>query len=87
MEDQPTVLLQGGLLLPRAHPGFGDLALRTGLSARDVVAAGRTPVISLGILDKLGTAGRLGGGIYQAPMEPFVEALAAVQDGEVGPRP
>jgi hypothetical protein len=63
------------LLFRRVHPGFGDLGFRTGLCACDVVASGRSPVISLGVLDVQGTAGRLGGGIYQTPMEPFAAAV------------
>ena len=63
------------LLFRKVHPGFGDLGFRTGLCASDVVASGRSPVISLGVLDIQGTAGRLGGGIYQTPMEPFAAAV------------
>ena len=65
------------LLLSRIHPGFGKLGLRMGLSARHIVASGRTPVISLGILDIKGEAGRLGGGIYQTPSLPFAQAVEA----------
>ena len=63
------------LLLRKVHPGFGDLGFRVGLCARAVVASGRSPVISLGILDIQGIAGRLGGGIYRTPMEPFTAAV------------
>lgn len=67
-----------GLLLHRVHPGFDGLGLRSGLSAATVAACGRTPVISLGILDRLGEAGRLGGGIYHMPIEIFTAAAAAL---------
>ena len=70
------------LLLSRIHPGFGKLGLRMGLSARHIVASGRTPVISLGILDTKGEAGRLGGGIYQIPSQPFAQAVETVGDTE-----
>lgn len=66
------------LLLARVHPGFGDLAVRVGVTARAVVAAGETPAVSLGILDRLGEAGRIGGGIHQAPIALYREALAAL---------
>ena len=69
------------LLFRKVHPGFGDLGFRTGLCACDVVASGRSPVISLGILDNQGTAGRLGGGIYQTPMEPFAAAVEEMAAG------
>jgi hypothetical protein len=69
-----------GLLLGAEHPGFGALGLRVGLPARTVVARGQAPVISLGILDREGTAGRLGGGIYLPPLELFREAVAALED-------
>ena len=66
------------------HPDFGTLAFRTGISARRALASGRRPIVALGILDKLGEAGRLGGGIYRAPLAPFAEALE-VLEGEAGP--
>ena len=66
-------------LLGRLHPGFGGLGFRTGLRAEDVVESGRTPVVSLGILDKLGEAGRLGGGIYRIPQQVFAEAVTALR--------
>jgi hypothetical protein len=67
-----------GLLLGAGHPGFQALGLRVGLAARAVVARGRAPVISLGILDRQGTAGRLGAGIFVPPLDPFREAVAAL---------
>lgn len=67
-----------GLLLARVHPGFAALGLRTGLCAGRVVETGRSPVISLGILDRRGEAGRLGGGIFEMPQAPFRAALAAL---------
>ena len=62
-------------LLDNVHPGFGQLDLRTGLTARRIVDTGKTPLVSLGILDRDGSAGRLGGGIFSMPMEPFRDAL------------
>ena len=57
------------------HPYFRKLNMRLGLSARSVIEAQTGPRISLGIIDRLGEAGRLGGGIYQMPLEPFENAL------------
>lgn len=56
-------------------PAFGDLNLLTGLCARRVVAAGTSPLVSLGILDAAGVRGRLSGGIYAIPLQLFVQAL------------
>jgi hypothetical protein len=67
-----------GVLLRRVHPGFGELDLRVGLCARRVVASGRRPAVSLGILDAEGTAGRLGGGIFEVPAALFEAAVAAL---------
>lgn len=67
-------------LLARVHPGFQALGLSVGLCAYTVVQAGCTPVISLGILDAYGEAGRLGSGIYQMPMAPFQAAIATLQE-------
>lgn len=67
-----------GLLLMSEHPAFHPLTLHVGLSARAVAATGRRPVVSLGILDRDGQAGRLGGGIYQPPQGLFEAALEAL---------
>jgi hypothetical protein len=67
-----------GLLLAAEHPAFAPIGLRVGLTARAVAAVKREPVVSLGILDREGTLGRLGGGIYRAPLRLFEEALAAL---------
>jgi len=67
------------LLLAR-HPGFGKLDLLVGQSVAKVSALGTAGLVSLGILDKAGEGGRIGGGIYQPPVELFraaSEALAA----------
>ncbi|MDE0308802.1 MAG: DUF1116 domain-containing protein [Acidiferrobacterales bacterium] len=60
-----------GLLLPKVHSGFTDLGIRVGMSARAVQATRRTPVVALGILDRDGIAGRLGGGIFRYPPDVF----------------
>ena len=61
------------------HPDFNSAGTRLGLCARSVVQIGATPVIALGILDVLGEQGRLGGGIYDMPITPFVKALDALE--------
>jgi hypothetical protein len=61
------------------HPYFRSLELRLGSTARGAVAAGAGPVVGLGILDRLGTAGRLGGGIYDMPVAPFAQAMKALE--------
>ena len=62
-----------------AHPYFRDLDIRLGSTARGAVAQGAGPVIGLGILDREGEKGRLGGGIYDMPVSPFAEAVAALE--------
>lgn len=71
-------LQRPGQILSVVHPGFGQLKLRTGLSARRVMECGNPPLVSLGILDHDGTAGRLGGGIFAMPLAPFRDALSAL---------
>lgn len=58
------------------HPYFRDLDLRLGISARAVAETGKGPIMGLGILDSIGVAGRLGGGIYDMPATPFAAAVA-----------
>lgn len=62
-----------------AHPCFRALDLRLGSTARGAVAQDSGPVIGLGILDRLGEVGRLGGGIYDMPVIPFAAALKALE--------
>lgn len=61
------------------HPYFRELDVRLGSTARGAVAAGAGPIIGLGVLDRLGLAGRLGGGIYDMPVTPFARALEALE--------
>ncbi|MCZ7601148.1 MAG: DUF1116 domain-containing protein [Gammaproteobacteria bacterium] len=67
-----------GLLLSRIHPAFGTLQLAVGLTARACAVTGRSPVVSLGVLDREGTTGRIGGGIFEPPLSMFEEAARAV---------
>lgn len=61
------------------HPYFRTLDIQLGSTARGAVAEGSGPVIGLGILDKLGEAGRLGGGIYDMPVTPFAVAMEMLE--------
>lgn len=61
------------------HPGFRRVSIHSGLFARHVSAVGKTPLISLGILDVEGEAGRLGGGVFETPMAPFSQAVTALE--------
>jgi len=61
------------------HPYFRMLDVRLGSTARGAVAAKAGPIIGLGILDRLGLAGRLGGGIYDMPVTPFAQALDVLE--------
>ncbi|MBX3551126.1 MAG: DUF1116 domain-containing protein [Pseudolabrys sp.] len=57
-------------------PGF---AIRSGLFARPIADGTATPAISLGILDRAGRSGRIGGGVYVTPRAPFVAARDALK--------
>jgi len=63
------------ILLHRTHERFGDMGFLTGLCARTVAETKTTPIVSLGILDKDGKAGRVGGGIYRYPLDCFTQAV------------
>lgn len=62
-----------------SHPYFRSLDIRLGSTARGAVAQGSGPAVGLGILDRLGQAGRLGGGIYDMPVDPFSAAVKALK--------
>lgn len=66
------------LLLAQPHPRLTLSGARVGLTARRVVAAGTTPLVTLGIIDRDGRLGRIGGGIYEAPLSVFTAAVAAL---------
>jgi hypothetical protein len=65
-------------LLPSAHPAFRTRPISVGLPARRIVETGITPSIALGILDRTGRRGRIGGGVYRPPVELFVNAVSAL---------
>jgi len=76
--DNPAALLSSALSVSE-HPYFQHLNIKLGTTARAVVDHGRGHVISLGILDKDGVLGRLGGGLYEMPVSLCAEALEALE--------
>ena len=71
-------LATGAMLTSSVHPNFTDLGLSIGITARACVAANRAPLVSLGILDKQGDVGRLGGGIFEQPMSLATDSTNAL---------
>lgn len=80
----PTMSVSGPLprdlaaLLPQRHEVFTLSNLRLGIPARTVVSQGVVPSIVLGILDRDGKNGRIGGGSYRPPLCVFAAAVAAL---------
>ena len=68
-------------LLAAEHPAFAELELRLGITARSAAGFGDGPVVGLGILDREGIAGRIGGGLYAMPPDPFRAAVSALEAG------
>ena len=68
-----------GALLMAEHPGFPTSRARAGLSARVVSESGKTPVVELGLVEKMGIGGGLGAGLYYPPIAPFSKACAALK--------
>ena len=66
------------MLLANVHEAFHSLKFRTGLNARTVIETNTTPIVSLGVIDREGLEGRLGGGIYRYPINIFQNALNSV---------
>lgn len=63
-----------------SHPSFWGLDQMFGCSVRDSVERKRGPLVSLGVLDKDGKNGRLGGGIYDLPVALCQQAASALED-------
>ena len=74
--DLPALRAQ---LLQAPHPGLTAAAARVGITARGVVAIGQSPVVVLGILDKGGASGRLGGGYFRIRICPFRSLLECAE--------
>lgn len=64
------------LLLHERHPAMRRSRPLMVTSARRVADLGKTPIISLGVLDKDGRLGRLTGGYYRPPAEIFHRAAS-----------
>lgn len=58
------------------HPYLQGLNLRLGCSVHNALAYGEGPVVSLGVLDRKGELGRLGGGIHRLPLDLCARAAA-----------
>ncbi len=69
-------------LLASEHIGFQGLGIKLGITAQRVVELKKYPVVSLGIIDREGLEGRLGGGIYDMPLPLFEKALKKMESIE-----
>ena len=65
-------------LLGAIHQSFKRVSPLYGLTAQCVVDEDLSPVITLGILDKAGKDGRIGGGVYRPPVSIFSDAIAGL---------
>jgi hypothetical protein len=66
-------------LLMQQHPRLKKTKALTVLSVRTIMSTQEAPIISLGVLDKLGTDGRLGGRFYRPPVSLFETACSGVR--------
>ena len=64
-----------------SHIGFGSLDVKLGVSARLSLQCGAAPMVGLGILDRLGRLGRIGGGLHLMPRGMLTQAVDAL-DGD-----
>ena len=76
----PDLLDLPGQLLCGPHPDMALSGARVGLSARRIVEIGATPVVELGIVEKTGTGGGLGAGLYRPDLDLFSQACAGLGD-------
>lgn len=65
-------------LLCGPHPDMALSGALVGLCARRIVEVGAAPVVELGIVEKTGTGGGLGAGLYRPDMELFRKACAGL---------
>ncbi|MBE1285215.1 MAG: DUF1116 domain-containing protein [Rhodobacteraceae bacterium] len=77
-QPEDPAALRSSALSVQAHPYFRSMNIKLGSTARAAVEEGVGPIISLGILDRKGDAGRLGGGLYDMPVTPFEAAMKAI---------
>ena len=72
----PDLVALPAQLLSGLHPEMPVSRARVGLTARQIVEVGATPVVELGIVEKTGTGGGLGAGLYRPELELFKQACA-----------
>ena len=72
-ENRIAALRVGG------HLDFAAASPPIGIMARTVAAYGAGPMVALGIIDREGDLGRIGGGISDPPLAMFTAALAALE--------
>jgi len=60
------------------HYDFIEAAPKIGIPLRSSINFGAGPIVALGIIDKAGELGRIGGGIYDPPLSIFASALDAL---------
>ena len=60
------------------HYDFIEASPKIGIPLRSSVSFGAGPIVALGIIDKAGELGRIGGGIYDPPFEIFTSAMSAL---------
>ncbi|MEQ9329535.1 MAG: DUF1116 domain-containing protein [Rhodospirillales bacterium] len=75
----------GRRIFAGTHPGFTNSGLRSGLLAAVVAQQERAPSISLGVLDRHGSRGRIYGGIFTPPVSLFRRAAAEIPTTRVSP--
>lgn len=68
----PDVLDRGAAILAGPHPGLGGRRVAT--SVRRMRDAGKGPIVLLGMIDRVGEAGRIGGGVVDVPAGLFAAA-------------
>lgn len=67
-------------LLGDAHPAFAITHPRVTVNTLRAATNRHQPLVSLGVLDKAGQAGRMGGGFYRVPSALFERAETALTD-------
>ena len=72
---------RGERLTIGSHLGFGSLDVKLGVSVRQSVRCGTAPMVGLGILDRLGQLGRIGGGVHLMPQGMLANAAEALNGG------
>lgn len=75
----PDLVALPAQLLCGLHPEMPVSGARVGLCARRIVEVGATPVVELGMVEKTGTGGGLGAGLYRPELELFSQACAGLE--------